>query len=1201
MKSICRSAVTMIVLFLLAACQSGQAMPANDIEGRVLVWHSFNEQEEAVFDEILDSFAELHPAVHLTDERFSISELATVFPQQAESGLGPDIVILPASHINQLSEQGLIRDVSAAMGEDGPIDAEQFLTTSLAMVGDGEKMWGVPLSLSTFGLYYNKLLLGTPDSSAEDVATLIAAQQEAITDTVALQALDDILANFDSATAIPPASDLEQLLEQANAGQRVAMPSNFYDAFWGIQTFGGRLFDEEGRVILNQGGFANWLGWLKRAQENPNIILNRRSDTLFDLFVEGNVSYYVASSAALPALQEAMGEDVVEVVRLPGLQNRAAGPFLEVNAMLFSQASAQASATAALRLAQFLTNTEQQTEFALAAGQLPVNHNVQIDPRIAPLTAEFVAQSRTSVPIALTDRERIEEIVSTGDTFYGQVLGGETTVVAAANTLTEQLNEQYGFDTLASSVIDDCDLRGSITVWHSYTDSADATLAQIREQFLQACPETAIAIESFEPTEIVDLYVNAAADGDAPDLLLVTNRDITRLASAELIAPLDNKLDADFLQRYALGLERATRFDGSLYGVPIALDSMTLYYDTELIQDPPVVLDDILTMAADGLSFGIPIGFEESYWGVAAFGETVDSPIFDEEGRFTLGDVGLTDWLTWLQEAQTQSNIHLDRNRETLRDQFINQELALLVDDAQHLNVIRSELGVDKVAVVPLPSGAPLLEVEMLVVNPASDEESQALALQFAQSLTDVENQALLMAEAGLVPVNINVDSAEFPLIDGFARQSETAVVLPNEVALNVVLETGDLIYEETIDNEFAVADAVTAFVNIVNVANGFEVEEVVQDQDSEAGATCEDEGQLSLWHSWSETEVAAWETVIANFNAICPNIEVVMEFIPEADMTEALAETLEAGSDVEPPDLFIGRSDQQITYRELNLIKDVAALVDESQVINYLPRSVVAFRSEDALFGLPQHIDLQALYYRTDTIDEPALTLNQLLEQVEGGATLGLNASFEGLVWGGSAFGCLPCLEGNFFDDQGDVELAEDDLSGWLNYLQMLASTGNVTFAPDDESLVDRFAAGELDYVVVNSDQLNRLQDEVGAANLAALALPSGAEDFVATPYAVIRGFFFSQNVPESKTEMAIRFASYANERDSQAELLQTASYVPTNNLVIISADNPLLNPLLEELDQVVLMPDSTFRQQLREQSDPIQQFETFSNGEGE
>lgn len=47
----------------------------------------------------------------------------------------------------------------------------------------------------------------------------------------------------------------------------------FNRVFWGTQAFGGSLFDDTGRTILNEGGFANWLRWLRAAQDTPGVVL----------------------------------------------------------------------------------------------------------------------------------------------------------------------------------------------------------------------------------------------------------------------------------------------------------------------------------------------------------------------------------------------------------------------------------------------------------------------------------------------------------------------------------------------------------------------------------------------------------------------------------------------------------------------------------------------------------------------------------------------------------------------------------------------------------------------------------------------------------------------------------------------------------------------------------------------------------------
>ena len=262
----------------------------------------------------------------------------------------------------------------------------------------------------------------------------------------------------------------------------------------GVQPFGGPLFDGEGRVVLNQGGFANWLGWLKKAEENPNILLNRNPSELQELFMQGQAAYYIGSTEELPVLVEALGEDTVGVVRLPGRQDKAAGPFVQTEAILFSRVSTEQSRDIALRLGQYLTNTEQQRKLALNASKLPTNNRVKIDPRIAPIVAEFIAQSKTAVPISLADIDKLNSIGRIGTDTYGQVLEGEVSVGEAATVLTEQINEQYGLETVVVSGLDNCEVSGRLTVWNSWVGARAEVLRSLQDQFIRQCPEVDMRI-----------------------------------------------------------------------------------------------------------------------------------------------------------------------------------------------------------------------------------------------------------------------------------------------------------------------------------------------------------------------------------------------------------------------------------------------------------------------------------------------------------------------------------------------------------------------------------------------------------------------------------------------------------------------------------------------------------------------------------
>ena len=63
------------------------------------------------------------------------------------------------------------------------------------------------------------------------------------------------------------------------------------------------------------------------------------------------------------------------------------------------------------------------------------------------------------------------------------------------------------------------------------------------------------------------------------------------------------------------------RFEGSLYGLPLFVDTMALYYNDSLVEDPPVDLGDMMNQVSPDQQFALPYKpFRAAHWGLPAFG-----------------------------------------------------------------------------------------------------------------------------------------------------------------------------------------------------------------------------------------------------------------------------------------------------------------------------------------------------------------------------------------------------------------------------------------------------------------------------------------------------------------------------------------------------------------------------------------------------
>ncbi len=406
-----------LLLLFVASCTSANQQPSSSaLGGRVLLWHAWTNQEAVALTNVLARFQEINPDVVVKLQAFTDpTTMLEQFRVASDAGLGPDLILAPSQWVRPLRDANFVSEIGTSI--DTTL-LERYSPAAIEALRYGDGLYGLPVALDTMVLYYDR-----------------------------------------QNTTLPPAT-LEELLAAAASGHLVALGTTFEDAFWGVQAFGGRLFDAEQHVILDRGGFANWLAWLKDAREAPGMVLDSNRASLLTRFIEDGITYYVgnaseynaiiASRRALTTETELLSpENQIGVAPLPIGPNGNAGPFLQVQAFLFSPVSSENQRTLALALAQFVTNAEQQTTLMREARLVPANARVRVNPRLDPAVATFVTQARNAIP--MPNGPALEAVFRLGNEAYARVLEGLIDPAAAAANTTAAINEANGFTAVASA------------------------------------------------------------------------------------------------------------------------------------------------------------------------------------------------------------------------------------------------------------------------------------------------------------------------------------------------------------------------------------------------------------------------------------------------------------------------------------------------------------------------------------------------------------------------------------------------------------------------------------------------------------------------------------------------------------------------------------------------------------------------------
>lgn len=408
-------------LFWLTACSSqlnNQPEIAQDdsLQGKILLWVELpstgtepavkNNQPDSIQKVVqsnLEDFYKLYPQVKIFVKTFPFGQIQKPLQAQIQRGAGPDLLSVRANpglvDIIEDNEDNLLRTLN-----ETDLKSPQFRPEALKDVRYNNKIYGLPLFLTTQVLCYNKTKVKTLPNT------------------------------------------LTELIQQARQGYSVGLMSGFLETYWGVGSFGGASVGNPGEFNDQQWrAWGQWLQWLKNAQNEPNFILSDNISTLQQAFLDGQLAYMGCRSDWLSDFSQTLDKETLGVTLLPtGQSNQPASPILETGILAFSRASNETQHQLALKLAQFLTNTEQQKRIEAAIPFIPSNKLVTVNPQLFPMRATLLKQSNHALAISLDDMKPTEAVVKRGDELYQQVLAGEISPSKAEAEIKAIVQQKFG-------------------------------------------------------------------------------------------------------------------------------------------------------------------------------------------------------------------------------------------------------------------------------------------------------------------------------------------------------------------------------------------------------------------------------------------------------------------------------------------------------------------------------------------------------------------------------------------------------------------------------------------------------------------------------------------------------------------------------------------------------------------------------------
>ena len=238
-----------------------------------------------------------------------------------------------------------------------------------------------------------------------------------------------------------------------------------------------------------------------------------------------------------------------------------------------------------------------------------------------------------------------------------------------------------------------------------YTEFWEGVKAGYEEKY----PHVTIEWVTAPYGEVLSQVMNMAGAGDKVDLVFSEMIWIPALVDAGLAEPMENVLDAEFMDDFFPNMLEAHSVDGTVYGAPLYGSPSVLFYNKNLFEkaglDPekaPTTYEEMLEMAEklsalktdDGnkvYAFGQPTASVPVVGAsLTAFTANFGGYVFDENGEFNIDNEGFIESMEMLQVLDEKGYNPQNVKPKDLRNLFALEQLAMYYDNSWGFNGIKA-------------------------------------------------------------------------------------------------------------------------------------------------------------------------------------------------------------------------------------------------------------------------------------------------------------------------------------------------------------------------------------------------------------------------------------------------------------------------------------------------------------------------------
>ncbi|MBN2460893.1 MAG: extracellular solute-binding protein [Candidatus Cloacimonetes bacterium] len=330
-----------------------------------------------------------------------------------------------------------------------------------------------------------------------------------------------------------------------------------------------------------------------------------------------------------------------------------------------------------------------------------------------------------------------------------------------------------------------------VVLWHSYRGDEKEALVQVANNFNNSQTEIVLELLMVPFDAFPDKITAAIPRGKGPDIFIFAHDRIGGWVEAGIIEPLEFYLEDGVEKRFVAGSYEPMFYKNSVYGLPMSLKSIILFYNPNIIKSPPQTTAEMITMAKqhtnpDEGRYGL-VYENANYYYHACWMQGFGGRVFDANDKPILNSEESIASFQFAQDLYLKENIIPPEVSNVLVTTLYNEQKAAMVISGPWF---RGEIDKDvpyEIELLPVISpvnnrAMPFMSSEGIIMSAKSVHKDEAFkVMEYLIS----DDAAFIMATIGKQPVaNISVydrkEVAEDKYIPKFKEQIGYSIPMPS-------------------------------------------------------------------------------------------------------------------------------------------------------------------------------------------------------------------------------------------------------------------------------------------------------------------------------------------------------------------------------------------------------------------------------------